>query len=208
MINHRILVVGLTLIGATLTIRAGALEMPKEIANTAVGMSIADLIKTRPDVKFPGAKGPVDPLKIGIGKITLLEQLDGSGGFHTVGYWIEDGRVSVITLLGTAARGEERGGRRMIIKDCIQRWGKKFIKRAPENRDAPGTAEPKLTWEIDDVEIILDLPRNLDKGHKGANNFGLSFRSLSVAKKKPWKADMSMSAADKKEFLKSHDIDD
>lgn len=189
--------------------RAAALDMPSEISNVSLGMSIDSLAKARPEVKLTTISGskPIDSAKMATGKFMLIEQFKTGGDFYAASYGIEDGKVITIQLMGGAASGKEAESRRKLIKDCVQRWGKNYARRAPEDSSQPGRAKATLTWEIENTEISLGLPRNPKKGEGKPNYYELMFRPGSAVKKHPWK-DKQMSAEEKKELFKAHDLDD
>lgn len=184
-----------------------ALVMPEEISNTHIGMTAEELKAARPNAKFTSSKVPVDPEKMKAGSFALLERLEGGGPFHTATYWLKDGKVITIGLLGSPSRGQERASRQKVVRDAVQRWGKAHSKHTREDGARPGKAQAKLTWEIDDIQIDLELPRNRAKEDRGANNFGLSFRPAPAAKKHPWK-ELKMSEAERKALFKEHDADE
>jgi len=188
---------------------AFALDMPPEISNVSLGMSIEDLAKNRTEVKWTTISGskPIEPGKMAIGKFMLIEQFKAGGDFYAASYGVEDGKVTTIQLMGGATAGQEKGSRRKLIKDCVQRWGKKYVRRAPEDSSHPGRAKPTLIWEIDGTEVSLGLPRNPKKDEGKPNYYEIMFRPASAIKKHPWK-DKQMSVTEKKDLFKAHDIDE
>lgn len=181
--------------------------MPKEVAQTSVGMSVQELVRVRPKVQFTSAKTPVDPAKMRTGTFLLLEELDRKADFHTTNYWIEDGMVIAISLLGTSPPGRDHEYRRRVIGDCVQRWGKKFIKRALEVTDNPTEVEPTLAWRIGEIEVILSLPPNRKEGDMRPSYVAMQFRPIAQAKKHPRK-DKAMTALERRALFRAHDVDE
>lgn len=188
-------------------IGAAGIEMPKEIPNVFLGMTVQELKQARPGAWYTASKLPLDPEKLKSKKLMAMEDLPPLGDFITAGYGIEGGKVTTISLVGPSPSGKEQQLRRRVIKDSIQRWGNKFSKRTPEDESRPGTAQPMLTWESDGVEIVLSIPRTRKKTDKRPYSIGLAFRPASAKKTHPIK-DMPMTVFEKKEFFKAHDVDE
>lgn len=187
-------------------VAAGPLEMPTEVANTNLGMTAKDLVLARPAAKHTTSKAPVDPEKIKSGKIALLEDLPAGGIFHTASYWLDDGRVIAIVLGGTCPPGNEGAMRQRLIRDGVQRWGKRFSKLA-KGSNSPGKPQPQIAWEVEGITIELELPRNRTKDEKRPIYFGLSFLRSSDVQKHPRKA-AKMTEAERRAFFKGHDLDE
>jgi len=184
-------------------LEALALEMPKEIANVSIGMPVEELLATRPNIKKPR----MDASKMKTTRGMLLEKFDKPEDFFSATYGIEDGKVLTIALMGSVPEGKEGGARRRVMKACIERWGKKFVRRAPEDDKRPGKAKATVTWLFDDVEAIVTLPRNRAKDDTKPNYFAIQFRPRSAIAKHPWK-DLTMSDGEKKAFFKANDVDE
>lgn len=185
---------------------AVALGMPEEISNTHVGMPVLELIAARPRARLGVSKAPVDPEKIKVGKVVLMEELPSGGVFHTASYWLNDGKVIGIIMGGTCPPGQERKLRQQLMGDGVQRWGKRFSKIAKES-NSPGAPQPLLTWDVEGTTIELQLPRNRARVEKRPNNFGLSFLPSSEVQKHPRKG-VKMTEAERRVFLKGHDLDE
>lgn len=205
--NKRTPVVLLAMLLAVIpaSLKALTLEMPREISNVSIGMTAEDLLAARPKI----LRAPkLDPEKMKTATMMLMEKIDGGGDFFSATYGIKDGKILTITLLApTPARGQEGSIRRRAMKECIGRWGKKFVKRAPEDDKRPGKAKAMVTWLFDDVEVIVTLPSNRADGDSKPNYYAVQFRPRSAIEKHPWK-DVAMSSAEKKAFFKSNDVDE
>lgn len=188
---------------SSLFVGAAALDMPKEIEGVSVGMPVEDLLKARPKIKQKG----LEQAKMKSAKLMLMENLAPGGDFFAATYGIQDGKVFTIALMGNSPSGKERALRRKVVKDCVKRWGKQFSKRVPEDGSRPGKAQPTMTWEADDVEVALSLPRTRERGEKRPYYLTLHFRPVTAVRSHPWK-DLEMGDADKKAFFKEHDIDE
>lgn len=187
------------------SLKALAPEMPGEISNISIGMPLEELLTARPKILKPRK---MDPDKLKTATMMLMEKFDGTGDFFSATYGIKDGKLFTITLLApTPARGREGSIRRKVMKECIGRWGKNFVRRAPEDTKRPGKAKAIVTWLFDDVEAIVTLPNNREDGDSKPNYFSVQFRPRSSIEKHPWK-DMAMSPSEKKALFKSNDIDE
>lgn len=191
----------------SLPVRARSLEMPKEIPNVSVGMSVEELKAARPKAWITASKLPLDIDKMKTGKFLAMEDLPPGGDFSTASYGVVAGKVNAITLMGDSQSGAEKGLRRRLMKEGIQRWGKKFNKRAPEDNSRPGTAQPTITWEVDGVEIALSLPRTRKNTEKRPYYAAIVFRPASAVKTHPWK-ELPLQDADKKKLFKDNDVED
>ncbi len=186
---------------------AVGLEMPKEIPNVSLGMTVQELKQARPGAWYTASKLPLNPEKLKSAKFMAMEDLPLSGDFVTAGYGIEGGKVTTITLIGPSPSGKEQQLRRRVVKDSIERWGKNFSRRTPADDSRPGTAQPTLTWEADSVEVVLTLPRTRKKTDKRPYQIGIVLRPASAKKTHPLK-DMPMNNSERKEFFKAHDVDE
>lgn len=186
--------------------KGGALEMPREISNVHLGMDIVELLKIRPSIKA-GPSLPITPEKMQVGRFMLQESLDGDGYFLFANYGVEDGRVSTIVLIGNSPRGQEKELRKRVFKDCVQRWGKKFVKHAPEDKSRPGVAQVMIAWEFEGVEIVLSLPRTRKQDEKRPYHLSLAFRPASAIEQYPWK-ESKMTNSERKDLFKANDIDE
>lgn len=188
---------------------AVALEMPSEISNAFVGMTLDALVVARPNLKWMTISGEkkIEPEKLKTGKLLLSESLAPGGDFDGVGYGIVGGKVVSITLVGKPEMGREKERRSRIIKQCVERWGKAYKRRVPEDERRPGNPRPTLTWEIEDVEIALMLPRSRKKGDSKGNDVTLAFRLIANVRKSPWK-EMKLSDAENKTLFEDHDAGD
>lgn len=195
------------LICLMLTRTALAIEMPSEIPNVSLGMTLEKLISARPNVKwmtFSGEK-KIDLEKFKTGTYNLSEKLPSGGVFQAVGYGISDGKVVTVSLVSDPQIVQDKGVRKRVVKECTDRWGKAYKKRIPEDARRPGNPRPMLTWEIDGTEITLMLPLNRKKGDSKPNGASMQFRLISNVQKAPWK-EMKLSDAEKKAIFESHDV--
>ena len=184
---------------------SAAFAMPEEIANISMGMSVAELLKVRPKIQREGVLG--SKIRWEAPKLLLLETLPAGGDFANASYFIDGGRLVSVTLVGHPAANHERDGRRKAIKAYVGKWGKGYHKRILKDEIRAGEFLPMLTWDEDDAEIILTLPKDRKKGDSKMNPLGIQVRTLAESQKHPWE-EVVMPAKDRANYFRNHDVDE
>lgn len=205
--RHSLLIALLSLHVAISSAQPAKSTLPEAIFTARVGMTAVDFIAARPNARFADSKVQINAGILKTGKHALLERLPEGPGFHTATYWFEDGKVIAIILAGTASRGNESKTRKLLVDDCTKHWGKGFHKALAERSDKSRPPKVFLTWDTNDVQVDLELPRNRLDGDKKPSNFSLSLRPTIVAKKFPRK-EASLGQVERKAILRAHDLDE
>lgn len=184
---------------------AASLSMPDEVGNVEMGMSLEDLLKARPNIQREGMLGA--KIRWDAPKLLLFENFPPTADYKNASYLLNQGKLVSVTLVGHPAAGQEGAARRKVLKAYVAKWGKGYHKRIPKDALRTGEYLPTLTWDKNDAEIILTLPKARKKGDVKINALAIQVRTKAESQKHPWK-EGEMPAKDRAKYFKDHDVDE
>jgi hypothetical protein len=181
---------------------ASALEMPAELSQVQIGMSVADLAKLYPKAKRYdiGSVSPLDPTEAKRGPVAVQVELPSGREFTWAAFSIRDGRLVRLELTAQVKPGKERAARRKAVRDAAKRWGPPTRRVVLEDDLRVHGRVAGLIWEIEGIEIGLVLPRDRLKDELSPGRTMLIMRSIELRNKPPWK-EIKWDESTRKEFF-------